>query len=112
MPMRPVERKETIGPTWHDVRELVTSIENHHKVSVRVEPRFTHAGARGPIMYWNVSAWRSVPVEEWVCRGSVHRDWPHPDHKTVSGLVYGALMDLDEKLAREVWVQTKLRGVA
>jgi len=112
MPMRRVERQETLGPTWNDVRELVTMIENHHKVGVRVGTSFTRAGSRGPICYWTCSAWRAVPVEDWVCRCSVVREWPHPDHKTVSGLVYGVLMDLDEKLGREVWRQSKLSELA
>lgn len=108
MAMLPVERQETIGPGWKSVQELVTTITNHHKLMIEVGVKFSYSRGAGQYAYWTVAAWRVAPIVDRVHVQSVVRGWPHPDHKTVPGMLTGMLYDLDEKLARIVWQQGKL----
>jgi hypothetical protein len=108
MAARPVERQETVGPSWASVQEVVVSIENHHKVYVTCETRFSHTRGAGQHTYWTLSACVAAPIEDRVHLRSVCRGWPHPDHKTVPGLLTGMLYELDEALAKLRWHQGKL----
>lgn len=90
------------------VQDLVQSIQNHHRVHVEAGIQWSWSRANGHISYWTVTSHRLDAEGQRYHLRSVVREWPNPNHKTVAGMIFGMLYELDEKLAKVVWTQSEL----
>lgn len=96
------------GPDWYDVSEYISQIEQMHGVTLSI--RMTHAFERLTCIM-RVEVRGNAPV--LVGDGQVYQfdgveHFPHHEHKTLEGLVYRLLWDLDLDAAKLLWKQREL----
>jgi len=97
MAARNVEEHPTVA--WKDVEDAIRRIQNDHCCDVRVEMTVPVSSGT-PVLLW-VGIWAQPRiVGRLTIRAPIKKQhrWPTPHHKTIAGLVFNLLWDLDRTL--------------
>lgn len=95
------ESGEAVGPTWGNVAVTVRYVSRQHHCFVKcvIEPRLLKDDVYQ--MQVRVEAWRKGFGGSEKRVATLFKSWPHRDHKTMPGMLYGLLLQLDKELESE-----------
>lgn len=98
------ECSEARGPTWTNIAWMVRHLERIWHGTVIIEAVRSPREKGNDTLRWRVQMVRIGWGAEAPTHASVWKDFPHPDHKTVEGLLFQLLHILDSKLEQEAAV--------
>lgn len=93
--------ERSYGPGWRDVRDLTHEVNTHHHVTVVVRFTLVTPVSKQWAHHVVVEAHNAPGDLTKPPRALVWGAWPTVGHSTFTGLLYGLLVQLDNKLDNE-----------
>lgn len=88
------------GPTWNDVTTTMQEVGDAHKGHVSITAGVS--GTRRVGLTLEVALWRTSGRERPYIAALVRGYWPDRNHRTMPGLLYKLLLNLDTEYERRL----------
>jgi hypothetical protein len=100
--------KSTNGPDWTDVAMLINAIQGVHTCKVELTITAAIGGHNGCFHLEMVAYFEVLPNSDLPKRVRVMADWPTGRARTLSGLSYSLVLDLDYAIGKAYEAMSRL----
>jgi hypothetical protein len=100
----------TRGPDWTDIGQTLRAIESTHSATLVLRIWADGSLYAGSVAVEIVATTPTLIGPAQPLRLSLHSVWPSRKAKTLEGLLYGLLLEMDYRLSNTVYKQAALPG--
>lgn len=102
-------RVQQTGPDWQDVMTTADRIGDFHNVDLTTSLRWDAASTPAKSLIVTRATERGEAGLRGLAFVEVASEWPSASHKTLEGLVYRQMIDLDHECSQELWKQSDFK---